>query len=79
MMSKDKLFNRLKLLPNDFKFKELENILQSYWFKKIKTNTWSHMKWKNENKNITYMAPRKNPMKIIYLKQSLEILNLYFN
>lgn len=79
MTKKDKILERLKNIPTDFSFSELESILWKFWFEKVKTNAWSHFKWVNKEKWISYFAPRKNPMKKIYLKQLLEILESYFN
>ena len=78
MSKKEKLLQRLRILPNDFSFHEFETILEQFGFKQDRTNAGSHFKWRNEEKNIVYAAPRKNPMKRIYLKQFLEILDLYF-
>lgn len=78
MSKKEKLFKRLQQVPSDFTFHELTTLLNYYSFEKQKTNAGSHFKWKNTEKNITYSAPRKNPMKKIYLKQLLDILIIYF-
>lgn len=78
MSKREKLLNKLKTLPSGFSFQQFELILKYYWFKKIKTNAWSHMKWRNSSKSITYIAPKKSPMKIIYLKQLLEIIETHF-
>lgn len=79
MSKKDKLLERLQSLPSDFRFEELQTLLQQLGFTQIKTNAGSHFKWKNMEKNILYAAPRKNPMKIIYLKQLIEIIEIHFN
>ena len=79
MSKKEKLLERLGTLPNDFRFDELETLLNQFGFAQVKTNAGSHFKWKNQEKNILYAAPRKNPMKRIYLKQLLEILEIHFN
>ena len=78
MSKKEKLFLKLKSLPNDFNFSELETLLKNFWFEKIKTNAWSHFKWIHRDKNVNFFAPRKNPMKKIYLKELLNILEIYF-
>lgn len=79
MTKRQKLLDRLNTLPNDFTFNELEVILKQYGFIKVKTNAGSHFKWRNSEKNILYAAPRKNPIKKIYLKQLLEILLTHFS
>jgi len=79
LTKKDKLLNRLKLLPNDFTFKEFENILHQFGFKRVKTKAGSHFKWHNSKMNIIFAAPRKNPVKKIYLKQFIEVLNIHFS
>jgi predicted RNA binding protein YcfA (HicA-like mRNA interferase family) len=78
LSKKEKLFLRLRTIPSDFSFQELETILKQFGFKRKKTNAGSHFKWFHEDKNITYAAPRKNPMKKIYLKELVNILETHF-
>ena len=79
MSKKEKLVKRLKGIPSDFTFSELETILNQFDFEMVKTNAGSHFKWRNIKENIVYVAPRKNPVKKIYLKQLVEILKIHFN
>jgi hypothetical protein len=78
LSKKEKLLLRLKLIPSDFSFQELEVILKQFGFAHKKTNAGSHFKWFNERKNILYSAPRKNPVKKIYLKELVNILEIHF-
>ena len=79
MSKKEKLLKKAIDQSKDFKFEELNILLKHFGFKKIKTNTGSHFKWRNNEKCITYMAPRKNPVKIIYIKNLVKILKIHFN
>lgn len=78
MTKKEKLL--LKAIQNskNIKVHELEVLLAQFDFKQIKTNAGSHLKWINHSKEITYMCPRKNPVKAIYIKQLIKILKLHF-
>ena len=79
MSKKDKLLEKAKKYPKDFRFHDLESLLLQFGFKQVKTNEGSHFKWRHDSKMITYMAPRKNPVKVIYIKELLKILTIHFN
>lgn len=74
MSSKEKLFLKALQNPKNISYQELETLLKQFGFKKVKTNAGSHFKWRHTEKNITYFAPRRNPMKSIYVKQLTTIL-----
>ena len=79
MSKKEKLLEKCILKPHDITFRELEALLRHFGFARLKTNAGSHFKWRNEEKVITYMVPRRNPVKPVYIKEFLLILRRSFN
>jgi hypothetical protein len=75
----EKLLQKAEQNPKNVRFNELDTLLQQFGFEKIKTNAGSHFKWRNKEKLITYMCPRKNPVKSVYIKQLIKILKTHFN
>lgn len=78
-MNFTKKLEKLRRFPSNFSFKDFESILKNLEFKQVKTNAGSHFKWRNKTKNIVFAAPRKNPMKKIYLKELSKIIKNHFN
>ena len=79
MTKREKLLQKALKAPKDFRFQDLESLLRQFGFRKIKTNAGSHFKWRHTEKMITYMAPKKNPVKQIYIKNLLKLLKVHFN
>ena len=65
MTKREKLFLKAQWHPENISFQELEVLLQHNGFRRVKTNSGSHLKWRQLEKDIVYMAPRRNPMKSI--------------
>lgn len=78
MTKKTKLLEKIINNPKNVSPKELETLLKQYQFQKETTNAGSHMKWRNKEKQITYMFPKRNPVKTPYIKNFLNILKAYF-
>lgn len=78
MSKKEKLFRKVQRSPHNIQFHELETLLSQFGFEKVKTNAGSHMKWIHLEKNIEYGAPRKNPMKPVYIKRLVSVLETHF-
>ncbi len=78
MSTKKKLLLKARNTPGNFKFSELETLLSQHGFMRAKTNAGSHLKWIHPEKYISYGAPYKNPMKAIYIKALLRMLNEHF-
>ncbi len=72
-MSKyDKLIEKMKNNPKNISFEELEKILKKEGYESINTGG-SHWVFRKENE-ISITIPYKKPIKIIYVKKVLEIL-----
>ena len=78
MSKKEKLIKKFKALNKYLSFDEFNLILKYYWFTKLKTNAWSHMKWRNCSINANFRAPKKDPMKVVYIKEFLDFMNNNF-
>lgn len=78
MTKRNKLFAKAINNPKNFKFRDLEALLNQFGFKRLKSNAGSHFKWRNEQKLLTFMAPRNNPVKTIYVKNLTRLLKVYF-
>lgn len=79
MSKKEKLLQKAKENPHKIRFSELEALLKQHGFEQIPTNAGSHFKWRNYERDIMYSAPRKNPVKVIYIKRLLSLLETYFS
>ena len=72
MSKKDKLIEAIKNNPKNVKFEELRKILENIGYKAI-NNGGSHYVFTKEN-SISLTIPYKRPVKIIYVKQVIKII-----
>ena len=77
MTQKDKLIGRIRQLPNDFKFSELETLLSLLGFvtdNKGKTSG-SRIRFYHPEKKLQYLAHRPHPTNVIKPKALKDILD----
>lgn len=79
MSKREKLLWKFIHNPKNIQFHELETLLAHFGFQRVKTNHGSHMKWHHDGKNLSFQAPRKNPVKEVYIKAFIRILKADFN
>lgn len=53
MTTYEKLLQKFLENPENIVLKDLIKILEKNWFKKIKTNAWSHQKYRNKESYFT--------------------------
>ena len=72
-MSKwDKLINRILSIPNDVRFEELRNILESYGYT-MHNNGGSHYIFKKAGE-YPITIPKHNPIKKVYVKMVRKVI-----
>lgn len=77
MGKKEKLIKRLKSIPKDFTFEEMQNVLKSLGFKLSSKGKTSSSRVKFFRGNIVIILHRPHPRKVLLeyqIKQVLEIL-----
>ncbi|MBO6026635.1 MAG: type II toxin-antitoxin system HicA family toxin [Bacteroidales bacterium] len=77
MTNKEKLKNRIRQLPKDFTFEELETILYQLGFErdnKGKTSG-SRVRFYNREKHLQYLAHKPHPQSIIKEKALKDIVD----
>ena len=72
MGKKEKLIEAIKNNPKNVRFKDLKKILESIGYTAI-NNGGSHYVFTKEN-SISLTIPYKKPVKIIYVKQVIKII-----
>lgn len=68
-----KLIQKMESQPNGIKFQELEKVLNYINFFETRQKG-SHKRFKNEKTQESITIPVQNPMKAIYIKKILEII-----
>lgn len=79
MSKRRKLLEKALMNTKNVSFHEFQVLLKHFGFEQIKSNAGSHQKWRHEGKMITFMAPRRNPVKAIYIKSLVSLLQMHFN
>ena len=67
------VFEKILHNQNNVSVKELESVLNQFWFTK-KRHKWSHAHYYNKEKNIFFAFPHKKPVKKYYVKVLLSII-----
>jgi len=78
MTKKGKLLAKILNNSKNVSLKKIELILISYEFEQETFSCGSHVIWKNYKENISFVFPRKNLVKEIYVKQLIKILKNIF-
>lgn len=74
-----KLLNKCRQNPKNVRFHELETVLKRLGFARVKTHSGSHFKWKHAQRPLWYSAPRQNPVKSIYIKGLINLVDHYLS
>lgn len=74
-----KILARFRNNPKNVHFHELETVLEQLGFVRITTNAGSHFKWEHHLRPLWYRAPRQNPVKSIYIKGLLSLVDDHFS
>ena len=72
MSKKEKLLNAIKNNPKNVRFEDLKKVLEDIGYKAINRGG-SHYIFTKDN-NISLIIPYKKPVKIIYVKQVIKII-----
>jgi len=73
MSSVEKIIEKMKTQPNGIKFSEVEKILNYLDFYETRQKG-SHKRFKNENLQEAITIQVQNPLKAVYIKQILKML-----
>ncbi len=72
MSKKEKLLNAIKNNPKNVRFEDLKKVLEDIGYKGINRGGSHYIFTKNNNISLT--IPYKKPVKIIYVKQVIKII-----
>lgn len=72
MSKKEKLLNTIKNNPKNVRFKDLKKILEDIGYKAINRGGSHYVFTKENSESLT--IPYKKPVKIIYVKQVIKII-----
>ena len=81
MTKKEKLIERIRRLPKDFTFAELESVLLQLGFEKDDKGktSGSRERFYNKDKQMQYLAHKPHPSSIIKEKALKDIVNYLIN
>lgn len=81
MTKKEKLIERIRRLPKDFTFAELESVLLQLGFEKDDKGktSGSRVRFYNKDKQMQYLAHKPHPSSIIKEKALKDIVNYLIN